>query len=184
MSDEFITKGLQQDRYLKALRLIDQFEDEIEAVLREFDQRMVEVQPDLFDPSTDLSLRTNRTPSSTLAHHRINHSMDGPLAPDDRNQRLNVHLYWISPTEYGRTDIDGALRGFGYKIKDAPGDVDNRVAEQTRHNWPLETSDNPYDSNIVFYNHVSSTEEITETADTLVEHFSEFGKEYKSSTHD
>lgn len=180
MTDEFLTEGLENDRYLKALRLIDQFEDEIEAILLEFDQRMVNEQPDLFDRSTDPNLNTNRSPTNGLALHRINHPMKGLRAPDSsKAQRLNVHLYWMPPTEYGRTDVDGALRAFGYKIKGADGDVDDRVIEQTRaHDWPLETSGNPYDSNTTFYRHVSSITEIEETAEILVKHFSEFGDEY------
>jgi hypothetical protein len=180
MTDEFLTKGLQNDRYLKALRLADQFEDEIEAVLFELDQRMVDVQPGLFDLNTSADFKTNRTTSSALTTHRINHSMTGPMAPEsDQTQKLNVHLYWMPPTEYNRTDIDGALRAFGYKIKYADEDVDGRVAEQTRTgDWPLETSSNPYDSNIAFYKHVSSVAEMEETADVLVKHFREFGDAY------
>jgi hypothetical protein len=46
--------------------------------------------------------------------------------------------------------------------------------------WQLETSGNPYDSNIAFYRHVSSRDEIDATIDTLVDHFAEFGREYAS----
>lgn len=180
MTDEFVTKGLQQDRYLKAVQLISQFEDEIEATLLELDRRMVEKHPDLFDSSDDPGFNTNRTPGNGLALHRINHPMNGPRAPEDgQTRRLNVHLYWMPPTEYGRTDVDGAVRGFGYKIKYADQAVDNRVVDRTRDGeWPLETSNNPYDSNTAFYRHVSSAADIEETADTLVSHFAEFGGEY------
>ena len=182
MTDEFLTKGLQNDRYLKALRLVNQFEDEIEAMLLELDQRMVDEHPDQFNSSTSPNVKTRQRPSNGLAFSRINHSMDGRQAPDsDQTQKLNVHLYWMPPTEYGRTDVDGALRAFGYKIKYADQDVDNRVAEQTRAgDWSLETSENPYDSSTVFYRHVSSVADIEETAETLVRHFSEFGNEYAS----
>lgn len=180
MSDDFLTMGLQEDRYLKAIQLVDQFEREIEAILEGFDQRLVDEHPEFFDPSDDPSVRTNRTPGTGLVIHRINHSMNGPRAPvDSSTQKLNVHLYWMPPTEYSRTDIDGALRGFGYKVKNADQAVDTRVEEQTRADgWPVEMSDNPYDSNTVFYNHVSSTAEIEQTMETLVDHFAEFGNEY------
>jgi len=181
MTEEFLTNGLQEDRYLKALRLIEQFEDEIEVILHEFDQRMVDEQPDLFDPSTDPDVRTNQSPGSGLANHRINHAMDGPLAPNS-DQRLNVHLYWMPPTEYNRTDVDGALRAFGYKIKYADSAIDDWVVEQTRTgDWSVEMSGNPFDSNTVFYRHVSSAGEIEETVKTLVSHFSEFGDAYASN---
>lgn len=178
MTDEFLDKGLQNDRYLKALRLAEQFEDEIEAILREFDQEMVKQQPELFDSSAEPSYKDNRTPSNGLAIHRINHAMNGPRAPDD-NLRLNVHLYWMRPTEYGVRNVDGALRAFGYKIKGADTEVDDTVVEQTKSgDWSIKTAGNPYDSNKVFYHHVSSVGEIEETKRTLMEHFSEFGDEY------
>lgn len=178
MTDEFLTKGLQNDRYLKALRLAEQFEDEIEAVLREFDREMVKQQPEMFDSSTEPSYKHNRTPSNGLAIHRINHAMNGPRAPDD-DLRLNVHLYWMPPTEYGLRNIDGALRAFGYKIKYADTDIDEKVVTQTKTgDWSIKTAGNPYDSNKVFYNHVSSVAELEETKQTLIEHFSEFGDAY------
>lgn len=180
MTDEFLTKGLQDDRYLKAIRLVEQFDDEIESRLRQFDQRMVEQQPGLFEADSGPSIRTNRTPSNGLAFHRINHSMTGPQAPDNQNQRLNVHLYWMPPTEYDRTDLDGALRGFGYKIKGADPSTDEDVAKRTRENWNINTASNPYDPNTVFYRHVSSAGEVEDTADILIDHFAQFGSKYAS----
>lgn len=181
MTDEFLTKGLQSDRYLKAVRLIEQFEDEIEARLRNFDQRMVDQQPDLFDPSTTLSYRNNRSPGSGLGNHRINHPMEGSSAPNN-GERLNVHLYWMPPTTYNRTHVDGALRAFGYKIKDADEQADRAVAEETRtEDWDIETSENPYDDNTVFYRHVSSAAEIEETSETLIDHFATFGDEFAAN---
>ena len=180
MTGEFLTEGLRNDRYLKAIRLIEQFENEMEATLLEFGQRMVDEYPDLFGPGVDAHVRSRRDPSSALAYQRIHYKMHGVEVPDDeKNQYLNVHLYWMPPTKYARTDIDGALRAFGYKIKNAETTVDDLVVEQTRSSdWQLETSENPFDSNIVFYKHVDSAGDIAETADMLVEHFSEFGGEY------
>jgi hypothetical protein len=179
VSEDFLTNGLESDRYLKALRLAEQFENEIEAILQQFDQAMVDAQPDLFDTSVDPNLKTNQTPGNGLALHRINHSLTGPDAPEG-NQKLNVHLYWMPPAEYDRTDIDGALRAFGYKIKGADPDTDSRVVQQTRAgDWDVDTSDNPYDSNKAFYKPVSSQAQIEETMTTLVDHFDTFGDEYK-----
>lgn len=180
MTDEFLTKGLRYDRYLKALRLIEQFEEEMMTQLEAFDQQMVAQQPALFDSATEPDTNTNRTPTSGLALHRINRPMEGPRAPDgDKTRLLNVHLYWVPPSEYGRTDVEGAVRAFGYKIKYADEAVDNRVAEHTRrHDWPIETSGNPYDSNTTFYTHVSSLDDIESAQETLLGHFSEFGDEY------
>jgi hypothetical protein len=179
MTGEFLTEGLRKDRYLKSLRLPNQFENEIKAVLKTFDQQLVDQHPELFDPSDDPRWRTNRSPNSGLALHRFNHELDGPQAPDDQRQRLNVHLYWMPPAEYARTDIDGAVRAFGYKIKGAEETTDQHVVERTRNgDWSIRTSENPYDSNVAFYNHVSSRADIEEVQAELVEHFEEFGAEY------
>jgi hypothetical protein len=184
MTDEFLTQGLQQDRYLKALRLAEQFQDEITTRLFDFDEAMVDVQPGLFDSEAEPDANTNTSPSNGLALHRINHAMNGPEAPED-DQRLNVHLYWMSPTDYDRRDIDSAVRGFGYKIKYGETDADEWVAQQTRGgDWSLQTADNPYDSNTVFYRHVSSAAEIDEAADELIEHFSEYGDAWAANPDD
>ena len=180
MTDEFLTEGLRDNRYLKAVRLIEQFEDEIEAVLREFGQQLISKHPDLFDSDGSIRWRTNRSPGSALATHRINYEMTGPRAPSDDTQKLNVHLYWMPPTEYNRTDVTGPLRACGYKIKGADQTVDRRVAEHTRSgDWSIQMSDNPFDSNTVFYKHVSSLREIRETQSELIEHFDEFGHKYQ-----
>jgi hypothetical protein len=179
MTDDFLTKGLENDRYLKALRLAEQFQTEIAALLRQFDQRMVDAHPDLFDPSNTPKVKESESQGSALANHRMNHEFSGPAAPEDRC-RLNVHLYWMEPAKYDRTDIDGALRAFGYKLKGADTDIDARVVQETRDgDWNVDIADNPYDSNKVFYRHVSSMEDIENTIDTLVRHFEEFGDRYK-----
>jgi len=184
MTDDFLTKGLQNDRYLKAIQLIEQFEDDIEATLRRFGQRMVSEHSQLFATGSDGDARTNRSPGSILAHSRINYPLAGPRARDmEQTWMLNVHLYWVDPAQYNRSDVDGALRAFGYKVKHASEDIDRKIVQETRANdWSLDTSTNPYDSNTVFYRHVSSAAEMEETADTLVQHFGTFGDEYAASS--
>ncbi|WP_144922178.1 hypothetical protein [Halorubrum salsamenti] len=179
MTDEFLTEGLQSDRYLKAIQLISQFEDEIEARLRVFDQALVDEQPQLFDSETNINVKTNQNSGSALAIHRLNHEMEGPSAPVDRTQRLNVHLYWMPPTEYDRTDVDGALRAFGYKVKGAPEDVDQEIVDRTQEgDWSLSTASNPFDSNTVFYKHIGSVDDLEAAQADLVDHFAAFGEKY------
>lgn len=184
MTDEFLTKGLQNDRYLKAIQLIEQFEDEIGATLRRFGQRMIAEHPRLFATDPDGNERTSTSPGSGLAFSRVNYPMSGPRARDtDQTWQLNVHLYWLNPAEYDRTDVDGALRAFGYKVKHAHEDIDRTVVQETRaRDCSLNMSSNPYDSNIAFYRHVSSATEMEEAADTLVQHFGTFGDEYAASS--
>ncbi|SDY28229.1 hypothetical protein [Halopenitus persicus] len=196
MTDEFLTGGLRNDRYLKALRLPDQFEEDIFAKLRNVGRQIIDQHPDLFEPNPDGDDNYRRSSSHTLAFARTEYPMTGEKAPNSGDTRiLNVHLYWVSPAEYDRTDIDGALRAFGYKIKNCPEDVDDRIASKTRswqpdsedvsrriaeqtRDWPLRATENAFGGSTDFYRHVSSAEEIDQTAEVLAAHFAEFGDRY------
>lgn len=178
MTDEFLTEGLKRDRYLKATRLVDQFETEIGVKLRQVGQQMVTENPELFDADVEGSENTRREAGSALAYTRIDYPMARVRSPEsDASLTLNVHLYWCDPAQYDRTDVDGALRAFGYKIKNATDADDERVVARTR-DWPLQVAENPFGSSMAFYRHVSSDEEIEQTGEKLVEHFSTFGGEY------
>lgn len=178
MTDEFLTEGLQGDRYLKALRLADQFESEIEAELRQVGQQMVAENSELFETGIEGRANTGHNPNAVLAFTRVDYPMDRVRGPEsDTSLTMNVHLYWCEPEQYNRTDIDGAVRAFGYKIKNAANEDNKNVRTQTR-DWPLKTAKDPFTSTLVFYRHVSSTTDIEETGETLVDHFSTFGNEY------
>jgi hypothetical protein len=178
MTDDFLSMGLQSDRYLKAVRLADQFEDEIRVALQQVGEEMIAENPELFDSPVEGMENVTRSSGSVLAVARIDYPMNRVQSEDNgRNLRLNVHLYWCDPTQYNRADIDGALRAFGYKIKRASKSDDERVAAQTRE-WALQVAKDPFSSGRVFYRHVSSVDEIEQTGEKLVEHFSEFGSEY------
>lgn len=178
MTEDFLTMGLREDRYLKAIELLEQFDEEIEATIRDVGQRMVECQSDLFVAGVEGDVRVERKPSSSKSWARVNYEMDRGRTPDGQRQRLNVHLYWVPPTEYGRLDVDGALRAFGYKIKGASTETDAEVVRAMGDDWALDTAHNPFDDNTVFYRHVSSTAEIEETAQTMIDHFGTFGDRY------
>lgn len=186
MPDEFITKGLEDSRYLKAVRLVDEFEERIEAIVQNTGQRLIEQQPALFDSDSPKRVKTNRSPGNGLATHRVNYHMRDELFPDEsKTPRLNVHLYWFSPSEYNRIDINETLRAFGYKVKHGDEDIDEMISDQTKSgDWQLQTSSNPYDSNTVFYRHVDSALEIEETAEVLVKHFNEFGDRWAEAKAD
>lgn len=178
MSDEFLTQGFQDDRYLKAIRLIDQFEREVEAALRDVGQRMIDAHPDLFEEGVDGRENTGRNSSSALAYTRVDYPMARVQDPEsNQSLKLNVHLYWRDPATCNRTDIDGAVHGFGYKIKNATREDIERVVAETR-DWPVETTDDPFGSTTLFYKHVESKSDLEEAADTLVDHFEEFGHEF------
>lgn len=178
MTEDFLTMGLREDRYLKAIELLEQFDEEIEVVIRDIGQQMVDCQSDLFVDEVDGAVRIRRKPSSSKSWARVDYKMDPDLTPDDRQQRLNVHLYWLRPSEYGRRDIDGALRAFGYKIKGASPETDAEVVRAMGDDWALDTAPDPFGDNTLFYRHVSSTADIEETAQAMIDHFNRFGNRY------
>lgn len=177
MTEDFLTKGLQKDRYMKARQLVEQFREEIEVELRAIGQQLVSQNPGLFDDGVEGN-ESSQTKSNTFPYTRIDYPMARLQSRDsDTALTLNVHLYWYNPREYNRKDIDGAIRALGYKIKNVPEADEQRVVSET-HDWPLRVSENRFGARKAFYRHVSSTDEIEETGEQLVEHFSTFGHEY------
>jgi hypothetical protein len=177
MTDEFLTEGLENDRYHKARQLIKQFDKEIKVKLRAIGDEMAAQNRDLFDESVDGDENISRM-SQTFPHARIDYPMDRISSREDDNRlKLNVHLYWDDPRNYNRTDIEGTLRALGYKIKNISETDEQPVVIETS-DWPIQTAENRFGDETAFYNHVNSAADIDETGEQLVEHFSTFGDEY------
>ena len=177
MSNEFLTKGLQNDRYLKARQLAKQFEKEIEVELRAIGEQMIDENREWFDDGVEGSVSTS-TKSNTLPYARVDYPMARLQSRGSSNTlKLNVHLYWCNPSDYNRTDIDSALRALGYKIKNLSDTDEQQVVSETR-DWPIQVAENRFGGRKAFYRHVSSAGEIAETGEQLVEHFSAFIDKY------
>ena len=177
MPGEFLTKGLESDRYMKARQLIGQFDKEIEVELRGIGEEMVAQNRELFDESVTGS-KSISTSSNTFPFARVDYPMTKIQSREnDTGLILNVHLYWDDPRNYNRNDIDGALRALGYKIKNVDPTDEQRIVSETR-DWAIQTAENRFGGETAFYKHVSSVEEIRQTGEKLVDHFSAFGAEY------
>jgi hypothetical protein len=177
MTDDFLTKGLQNDRYMKARQLIEQFEEDIEVELRTIGREMIAENPELFDDNVNGD-ENSQTKSSTYPFSRIDYPMARQCSSKGGGSlTLNVHLYWYNPREYNRKDIDGAIRALGYKIKNLSEADERRIVSKTS-DWSLRVSENRFGSRKAFYRHVSSTDDIEETAKQLIKHFSTFGHEF------
>lgn len=177
MTNEFLTEGLENDRYMKARQLVKQFEKEIEVELRAVGEKMVNQNRDFFDGSVEGS-ESISTKSNTFPFARVDYPMSRIQSREsDTRLILNVHLYWDDPRDYNRLDIDGALRALGYKIKNIAETDEQRVVSETR-DWPIQTSENRFGGETAFYKHVSSADEIEKTGEQLIEHFSTFADEY------
>lgn len=176
MNEEFLSKGLGKNRYLKAKQLIEEFDRQVDLLLRSTGERIVEECDEMFsNPSPS---ERSGSSSSTFAYKRFEYTMSEVTTPEGDTPRLNVHLYWVHPSEYNRPDIDGVVRAFGYKVKDSGG-VDDFVAEQTNlGDWTLNVAQDVFGSRHVFYRHLGSGSDAIDIQDELVHHFTEFADQW------
>lgn len=180
MNEEFITEAIKNDRYLKAVRLTEQFEEEITREFRNFLEETIEQRPDLFvdDASPSKSQTSNRT--EPLAHTRMQANMNR-INSDGDHLKFYISIQWTQPEIHGH-ETEGALCLVLYKVKNiARGDYE-MVKQKTKSDpeWTgIQFSDDVWNSNRgIFYIPVTSGHEVTEGLQTLRQHFFSFAKEF------
>ena len=182
MNDEFITRAIEEDRYVKALRLIDRFEVEIEAELRRVADEFISETDGLFNDDPDQRFGFNRDPGPVIAHGRINTDMKrvASKAEGADTLTLNITLRWLDPAEYGFSDIDGALCVTAYKINGAGSDDHQRVKQQTeKEEYDVQLCRDAYNNAPgMVYVPVETAAEIRDGFQMLKTHFWEHGGEY------
>lgn len=186
MNEEFITKALQEDRYLKAIQLIDRFETELRRELELIGKEIVEENRHLFVDNGAPDWRNARSSSSVIAFARVDFLMDRIESADDdpRNLKLNISFRWVEPEELGHRDVDGALSLLSYKIKRADDEDFELVRERTREgDWPIRFADDAFgNAPGIAYIPVETAQELREAGETIRAHFSEFGPTYGNAT--
>jgi hypothetical protein len=182
MNDDFITKGIENDRYLKAVRLYKQFEEEMVRELRNLSEDTIERRPDLFvdDVTPDRSISRRRT--SPLGHMRMDNRLRR-VNVDGEHLVLNIGIEWAQPENHGHDDApNGALCIVMYKIKNLPRTEYERVKQQTKSHPKWETiqfDDDLWNSGWgIHYIPVIDGPEVKQGLQTLQEHFLEFGESY------
>lgn len=182
MNDEFITRALEDDRYLKALRLINRFETEVEGELKRVANEFVSETSGLFDDELNQRFKFNRNSGSVIAHARINTDMARVASKKEGadNLTLNITLRWLDPAEYGLSHVDGALCVTGYKINGAVSDHHERLKQQTKEaGVDVQFCRDAYNNAPgMVYVPVETAAEIRDGFETLKTHFCEFGDEY------
>ena len=181
MNDEFITKALEQDRYLKAVRLVDRFETEIERELTRIGNEFMRERPHLFTDEAEPETTVRSQSSSHIAYVRCRCEMD--RVPEDGmtdNLRLELYLRWIDPDKFGHSGVDGALCAASYKIRRIGHENYQMIEQETREGgWDIHSAPDPHNRDPgTFYVPVETAEEIRSAFETLKRHFSEFGPEY------
>jgi len=118
MDEEFVTDGLQSDRYLKAAKLVEDFESEVTEKIDQVCREIINAHPDLIDDGVTCKEKIFRTGGSkTLATLRVEFAMN--VENDEGNTlKLNLALEWVEPEQQGQEDIhDGSLCYVMYKVQ-------------------------------------------------------------------
>jgi hypothetical protein len=182
MNDEFTTEAITNDRYLKAARLTDQFEEEIARELRNFLEETIEERPDLFADDASPSMRQTNVRTEPLAHTRMQADLSR-VNRDGENLIFYVSIQWTQP-EIHNQDADGALCLVLYKIKNVARAEYDRVKQrsQSEPEWAeIQYSDDVWSRNRgIFYVPVTDGPDISEGLETLREHFYRFVDEFGS----
>lgn len=180
MNEQFITEAIKNDRYLKAARLTEQFEEQIDRELRNFLKETIEQRPDIFVDDASPSKSQTSVRTEPLAHTRMQADMNRVNSDGDR-LKFYICLEWTQPELHGQ-EAEGALCLVLYKIKnDARADYD-RVKQQTRSDpeWAeIQFSNDSWNNDRgIFYIPVTDGHEVKEGLQTLRQHFFSFYDEF------
>lgn len=131
MSDHIIADGLEKHRYLKAVKLVDQFETELQTRIRATLDSCVEKNSHLFAENVEPDEgEFKENYGSTLATIRTDYEMV-PEDGEGNNLELNIGVEWVEPEKQGLEDsFEGPLCYAQYKIK--YGSADGHAAVKSR----------------------------------------------------
>ncbi|UPV72736.1 hypothetical protein M0R89_09260 [Halorussus limi] len=108
MDEDFITNGLESDRYLKATKLVHSFESEVTETINQVCREIIDVHSELFDEDVDLEEKVlGADASQTLATNRTEFAMNFENEDGD-NPKLNIALEWVEP---GQQNEEAGLHG-------------------------------------------------------------------------
>ena len=181
MSEDFITEGLADDRYIKADLLVNRFRDHIFDALGETSRQIIDDHENLFEPDVELDSEPFGTGGRTLSTLRVEfdlrreHEEFGPL-------KLNIGVEWVDPDEQDEpTTGDGSLCYVYYKIQRGSEASFNAVEQRTAKEdewesihfgadqWPYRRKEAPG----IVYIPVGDGPGLIEGLETLRQHFSE-----------
>jgi len=177
MNEDFVTEAIRDDRCLKAKRLLDRFESELDAELSRFGRAMQTVQPDLFENEAPEDIKYHWDSGTILANARDNLIMTRLNPETDDRLKLNISLRWVDPSDWGEETTDGALCAACYKINNEHGDAFERVkAETLDGDWDVNFGSDQYNNATgIIYIPVTEASEFRAATETLVDHFETFG---------
>ena len=183
MNETFITNAIESDRYLKATRLVDQFESEMKRDLKNRCKAVIEDNSALFpnDPSFSSNIFDNNSSLGTIR-------MEVPMArksgqgEDSDTLKFYIAIEWSEPEERGLTEpSDKTLCVALYKIRPNPRDDYDKVARKTKQEdeWTIRCADDINDTDRgVFFIPVTDGRELDDALTELCLHFSKHGDEF------
>jgi len=181
VSEDFLTKGIENDRYLKAVELVDRFEDEVyEEIRKVFDDFVKENDLFIGDGSPDERSRPTRG-TATMATHRIDYTMSRVQADeeDPENLIVSVGFEWANPAKQGEeTSTDESLTYVYYKIKHGDEEEFEKVCDLTENPDILCGEEMWRWAPGIFYIPVKKGEDFREGLRMLREHLAKFGDEF------
>jgi hypothetical protein len=181
MNRDFVTGAIENDRYPKAKRLVDRFQDEIIRELENTCRDVIATAPELFpeDPEFDENIFSND--SETL---RVEVPLARELRTDDGTEQLEFYIAveWTEPEDRNEPYADGsALCVAHYKIRENDPKGYQRVKELTEADgsWNIRFAPDPHNEDRgVYYIPVTSGEELAAALSELADHFAEYGHEF------
>jgi len=183
MSNDTLTDGLTNDRYVKAVRLVDDFEDEVyEAIKETLKSIMAGDVARLFENDLGYDKGHNPTPGPTYGTLRFEGTMIQTNS-DGNNLKLNIGLEWVEPETQGLDEWPEPLLCYVYyKIKYAPTEPFQAIAAATRESdeWDvIRVGDELWDSGQrvgpgIFYVPVADGDDIDEGLSILGDHCTTF----------
>jgi len=180
MNSKFVSQGLQSDRYLKAVKLIEQFETEIERQLEHTVREIVSENQALFLDGADPDFRLKQSSNTVIAFARTDYKMSRRSTEDDDASRLklSIMIHWDEASVLGHdNDNRKALSVTSLRIKNLSDEDYRQVKQRTRDDeWPsIHFGKDPWNnSSGLFYIPIETAEDIESAHETLIDHFGEY----------
>lgn len=184
MNEEFVTKAIENDRYLKATRLKRQFEDEIIRELENTCKAIVAAKEGLFVENDSPDSKKIPYPSTALATFRVDYPMNrvDSLEGDRSRLKLNIAMEWVDPeTQAEEEPTSGALCYVHYKIKNASQEDFENVKRQTLEDghWGIRFGEDVYNNAPgIYYIAVKDAADIKDAFQTIHDHIWQYGEEF------
>lgn len=182
MNNKFVTNAIEKDRYLKAMRLVDQFESEIKRELKNTCKTMVEDNDDLFPNEPTIDTNSYDIKASTTIYAKV--PLDRVESHDEDSDTLTLYhsIEWTEPEDRREdTPTDSALCVAHYKLIPFPRDDYESVKAQTEQSgdWNVRFGDDVHNSDRgVCYIPITDAIEMNNALSELRNHFSTYGHEY------